>query len=158
MSLRHAMRLGTKEFPEAFDIAENLLRHYEADCGTMTEKERYDFRRGFEIGYYFAKEGAGRCGRKQSRYAIPAAGHTPEEQTTKDKVHMKTKEKLTIEIARREAAEQRAGFLYDRLQYVLESTRYRSSDSWAAACFTFGLGAVVGATITAVALYLVVSS
>ena len=50
-----AMQLGADEFPEAFEKAQNFLLHYEAECGAMTEKERYDFRRGFEIGYYFAK-------------------------------------------------------------------------------------------------------
>lgn len=48
-------RFAAREYPEAGEIADKLLAAYQREIGsTMTEVEKYDFRRGAELGYGLA--------------------------------------------------------------------------------------------------------
>lgn len=50
------MQKGAKEYPEAFTLGEMLVSGYEEAVGKpLTESQRYDFRRGLEIGYYLGR-------------------------------------------------------------------------------------------------------
>ena len=63
--IRSLLEIGSEEWPEAFDLAKRCCDNYEAALRegedpprrTMSALEKYDFRRGFEIGYYRAKGG-----------------------------------------------------------------------------------------------------
>ena len=53
MSVQALLSLGADEHPEVFKQAETACRHYAQSVAPMTEKEQFDFRRGFELGCYF---------------------------------------------------------------------------------------------------------
>ena len=54
MSVQALLSLGADEHPEVFKQAETACKHYAQSVSAMTEKEKFDFRRGFELGCYFA--------------------------------------------------------------------------------------------------------
>jgi hypothetical protein len=54
MSVADVLSVGKQDHPEAFQMAVRALELYERDCTALRETNRFDFRRGFEVGYYIA--------------------------------------------------------------------------------------------------------
>ena len=52
--VRRVQAWGHKQHMESFALAEQVCKSYERQTATMTEVQRYDFRRAFELGYRFA--------------------------------------------------------------------------------------------------------
>ena len=60
MSVGDALTVGAQDHPEAFQMAVRALELYERDCTVLQETNKFDFRRGFELGYYTAMHTAAR--------------------------------------------------------------------------------------------------
>ncbi len=60
MSVADVLSVGKQDHPEAFQMAVRALELYERDCTVLQETNRFDFRRGFEVGYYTAMHNATR--------------------------------------------------------------------------------------------------
>lgn len=58
MSVSDVLSIGSKDHPEAFKMAERMLEMYERETTTLQETNKFDFRRGFELGYYCAMHNA----------------------------------------------------------------------------------------------------
>jgi len=58
MSVADVLSVGKQDRPEAFQMAVRALELYERDCTVLQETNRFDFRRGFELGYYTAMHNA----------------------------------------------------------------------------------------------------
>lgn len=51
---RRVQAWGCKEQPKAFVLAKRVCESYERRTEPMTKTQQFDFRRAFELGYYFA--------------------------------------------------------------------------------------------------------